>query len=113
MPTSLAYPWESARLRQAGRRYDVLSGREVPPMRKNLSMTAGEFLVEGEGRFFEHLPEGIYRDPNVEVIRRMIPRKGVFYDIGANVGLVSLGLSDLAESVVAVEPGAQTYHKLK
>jgi len=82
-------------------------------MRKTLTMAAGEFSVEGAGQFFEHIPEGVYRDPNIDLIRRMMPRERIFYDIGANIGLVSLGVSDLAQGIIAVEPSAETYQKLK
>lgn len=52
-------------------------------------------------------------EPNVQVIQRYMPKGGTLIDIGANIGIISLGLAHHAGCIHAIEPSIETYETLK
>ena len=80
---------------------------------RRISFGKRELLVRGRGTFFNTIVEGPYADPNIEVIRRYLPQGATLIDIGANIGLISLGLANRAGRIYAIEPAAETYEFLK
>ncbi|HUI94002.1 MAG TPA: FkbM family methyltransferase [Chitinivibrionales bacterium] len=80
---------------------------------KRLSFQGREFAVRGAGDIFKHVADGPYDDPNTKVILRYMPKGGILVDIGANIGLISLGLVAHAAHIYAIEPGEETYEFLK
>lgn len=80
---------------------------------KQIVIAGIERTVSGEGHFFDHLPEGVLQDQNIDVLRQLVPRGGTVYDIGANIGLVTVGLADIAGHIIAVEPSEATFAHLR
>jgi FkbM family methyltransferase len=80
---------------------------------RHISFGERKFLVRGNGAFFNSIAEGPYTEPNIEVIRRYMSQGATLIDIGANIGLISLGLADRAGHIYAIEPGAGTFEFLK
>jgi FkbM family methyltransferase len=75
-------------------------------------------LIRRLSNFFRHpepplVANSLYDDPNIKVILRYMPKGGTLIDIGANIGLISLGCATHAGRIYAIEPGEETYEILK
>ena len=82
-------------------------------MRKKVTIFGKELFLEGEGHFFDGLPDGgDYFESNMAVLRHFTLPGGRVYDIGANIGLMSLAVADLAGQVIAVEADIGNYKHL-
>ncbi|MCL2682900.1 MAG: FkbM family methyltransferase [Bacteroidales bacterium] len=65
----------------------------------------------------EYIPQqiiknGMYEKANIKKLYELLPQNGIFFDIGANIGIYSLNLCRKAEHVFAFEATKTTYDKL-
>jgi tRNA G37 N-methylase Trm5 len=57
--------------------------------------------------------KGSYEKDIADLIKKYLPRGGIFVDVGANVGVHTLTAARIASQVIAFEPVPQTVSRLK
>jgi FkbM family methyltransferase len=79
-------------------------------------LTEDGLVADGHGFVWEfhkgeddHLALGGHEPGLIEMCRNLLPKDGVFYDIGAHVGLWSVHMATKAHRVFAIEANPETY----
>ena len=57
--------------------------------------------------------KGYYELPTINLIKKYLPKGGVFIDVGANIGNVSLIAAKIASKVIAIEPVQKFIDRIK
>lgn len=79
-------------------------------------MTDSGYVVDPHGHLWlnrgeatdDHLAHGGHEPAILAVARSLMPKGGVFLDVGAHVGLYTINLRDLARKVYAIEANSRT-----